>query len=454
MVVAAQHNRADLAVANHLVELQRDVHAAHSVRIQDAALSADHHLVLLGVPQPNVVVVILIAAVVGLNVIRGGSIGLVQIVGIAAQAAPAEGTVSIVKQEGPQNVLDIGGEYKAVQIVFAVFAHGGNARIKHGLQERVAVIEEVGALIVEFADHLVVALQGLIHQLGKLLRVLVQHLGALGKGQSLRAVTAVIGHVARGLVAHQIHMDVLFIQILQQIHHVAVIGDGAGFLGRHLLLGDGQRQLQAVGLFADPALRIAGHDPGLIHFGDDGHSAGDLGGLALCAGHAAQTGGDEQASRQIPILGNAQFQAARAQQGVERAVDNALRPDVHPAAGGHLPIVGNTQRRRAVEVLLVVKRTDHQAVGDNAPGRTLVAVEQAQRVAAHDHQRLLICQDLQILFNQAVLHPVLADLPRFAIGHQLVGIQRHVEIEVILDHDLKRLTLGAVALVLLNGLAV
>ena len=34
---------------------------------------------------------------------------------------------------------------------------------------------------------------------------------------------------------------------------------------------------------------------------------------------------------------------AGVEQGVEGAVDDALGPDVHPAAGGHLPVVGHPQ---------------------------------------------------------------------------------------------------------------
>ena len=54
----------------------------------------------------------------------------------------------------------------------------------------------------EFADHLIVMLQGLVNQLGEAFGVLVQHLSTLFEGQSLRAVSAVVRHVAGGLVAH------------------------------------------------------------------------------------------------------------------------------------------------------------------------------------------------------------------------------------------------------------
>ncbi len=253
---------------------------------------------------------VLIAAVVGADVFGGGHVGLVQVVGVSAQAAPAEGAVAVVEQARAKNILHVGREDEAVQVILAVLADALDAGVVHGLQEAVAVVEEVGAPVVELADHLIVVLQGLVYQLAEGLRVLVQHLGALGEGQALGAVAAVIGHVAGGLVAHEVHVDVVVVQILQQIHDVAVIGNGAGLARRLMLAGDADRLFQAVGAVADPALGIAGVDAGVVHLGNDGGGAGDLGGLALGAGHAAQAGGDEQAPSQISVVGNAQLQPA------------------------------------------------------------------------------------------------------------------------------------------------
>ena len=135
-------------------------------------------------------------------------------------------------------------------------------------------------------------------------------------------------------------------------------------------------------------------------------------------------------------------------------MDDALRADVHPAAGGHLTVVGDAERGGAVEVLLIVEGADHQAVGDDDAGRHLVGVEQAQRMAGHDDQRLLVGQLLEVLLDEAVLHPVLADLTGLTVGDQLIGIERNVEVEVVVDHDLNGAALDALALVLVDGLAV
>ena len=136
---------------------------------------------------------------------------------------------------------------------------------------------------------------------------------------------------------------------------------------------------------ADPALGVAGVDAGVVHLGDDGGGSGNLGGLALSAAHAAQARGDEEPSRQVAVVGDAELEPARIEQGVEGAVDDALGPDVHPAAGSHLAVVCHAQGRGPVEVLLVVKGAYHKSVGDDDPGSQLVGVEKAQGVTGHDH---------------------------------------------------------------------
>ena len=205
---------------------------------------------------------------------------------------------------------------------------------------------------------------------------------------------------------------------------------------------------------ADPALGVAGVDAGVVHLGDDGGGAGDHGRLALGAGHTAEARGDEQLSGQILVVGDAQLQPAGVQQGVESAVDDALGPDVHPAAGGHLAVVRYAQSRRPIEVLLIVEGAHHEAVGDDDPGGQLMGVEEAQGMAGHDHQGLLVGQGFQVLLDEAILHPVLADLAGLTVGGELVGVERHVEVQVVVDHDLDSLALDAVALILVDGLAV
>ncbi len=53
------------------------------------------------------------------------------------------------------------------------------------------------------------------------------------------------------------------------------------------------------------------------------------------------------------------------------------------------------------------------------------------------YQCLLLGQLFQIMLYQAILHPVLAYLSCFAIGYQLVRIERYIKTEVVVYHHLK-----------------
>ena len=166
-----------------------------------------------------------------------------------------------------------------------------------------------------------------------------------------------------------------------------------------------------------PALGMAGFDAGSIHLGNDCRRPCHLGSFGLRTAHASQTGRNKQASAQIAVLRNAQFQTACIQQRVERAVHDALRTDVHPAAGSHLPVVGNAHLHSGVPVLLIIIEPHHQRIGNDDTGRLGLGLEKPQRMSAFDDQCLFARQHFEVLLDEPVLHPVLTDLSRLTIGN-------------------------------------
>ena len=68
----------------------------------------------------------------------------------------------------------------------------------------------------------------------------------------------------------------------------------------------------------------------------------------------------------------------------------------------------------------------------------------------HD-QGLIPGQLFQIALDQLILHPVLANLTGFSIGYELIWVQGHIKIQIVIDHDLKRPAFDAVALILVDG---
>ena len=210
---------------------------------------------------------------------------------------------------------------------------------------------------------------------------------------------------------------------------------------------------QLVGHLADPALRQAGLDAGEVDFGNDADAAGDFDRFALGTAHAAEAGGDEQVSAQVFIRCQTQLHATGIQDGVEGAMHNALRSDVHPAAGGHLAVIGYAELFGDFPVVLIVEHADHQCIGDDDPRCVRTGREQAERMSRLYHQRLVLGEDFQVLLDNPVLQPVLADAAGFAVCHQFIGIQGDFGVQVVVDHDLERLAFDTVAAILVDRLA-
>ena len=223
----------------------------------------------------------------------------------------------------------------------------------------------------------------------EVLLVVVEHMGALLEGDAHRAVAAVIGVVAGGLVGKQVDVDVLCQAVLQQIYDVAVVGDGDRLFLLHVLLGPLEYLIQVVADQADPALIVTGLDAAFVHFGEHTHGPGDFRRLGLSAAHAAQAGGDKELTGQVAFGRNAQEFPSGVEDGVEGAVDDALGPDVHPAAGGHLAVVGHAHFFGNLPIVDVVEHTHHQSVGEDNTGSVLLGGEQAHRMARFDDQGLI-----------------------------------------------------------------
>ena len=129
-----------------------------------------------------------------------------------------------------------------------------------------------------------------------------------------------------------------------------------------------------------------------------------------------------------------------------------LRTDIHPAAGGHLSVISDTHLGGYMPVFLIVEQADHHGIGNNHTGCIRLGTEQSQRMSGLDHECLLIRQYFEILLDQAILHPVLANLPGFAIRDQFVWIESDIETEIVVDHHLESLSLQTLPFILVDRL--
>ena len=171
-----------------------------------------------------------------------------------------------------------------------------------------------------------------------------------------------------------------------------MIGDRAGLPPIHRLAGHTEGFSDALGHVSHPTLTVACLDTRGVHLGDDGRSTGYLGCLGLCATHPAEAGGNEEMAAQVAVLRHTEFHTAGVEERVERAVHDALRPDVHPSAGRHLSVVGHAHLHGDVPVVQVVKLPNHHGVGDDHARCFGVRAKEAERVARLDDERLILGQ--------------------------------------------------------------
>ena len=167
-------------------------------------------------------------------------------------------------------------------------------------------------------------------------------------------------------------MNIMLQQVFQQVYNVSVVGDGKWDACRLLFFDNSYCLFTGFGYCGHPALIVAGHDAGDVHFGHDGCSARDLGSFALGAAHVAQSGGYEKTSGQVLILGYAKLETTGIKQCIKGSVDNALRSDIHPAAGCHLAVIGDADSSSSVEAVVVVEHADHKGVGGDHTRRQLM----------------------------------------------------------------------------------
>ena len=84
-------------------------------------------------------------------------------------------------------------------------------------------------------------------------------------------------------------------------------------------------------------------------------------------------------------------------------------------------------------------------------GASGFGLEESQRMPAFDNERLVIGKDFKVLFYQAILHPILAHLPRLTVSDKFVRVKGYVETKIIVNHHLECLAFNAVPLVFVDG---
>ena len=305
-MVASQHDRTYFAITYHFIEFQGDVHTPDGILIENTGLGTYYQLVLFCIANPNPVVHVLPSAFLR-NTFHGSSVGLDQIFMFPAETNPTERSVTIIEQFRSHDVFHVRWPDEAVFFIHTVagdFLHSG---IVDGFHERIAVIEEISTLCHQCLDGFKVSFQTFVHFRFESRSVFLQKTGTFLEADARRTIATFIYCMTRCLVTEEFDVYAMVQCIFQQVHHIAMIGDGARTLFFHGFVGQLVSFLQIGSDVLHPTLVMTCSDTRIIHFGNDGRCSGYFGCFRLGTAHASQARGHEQMTIQIAILRNTEL---------------------------------------------------------------------------------------------------------------------------------------------------
>ena len=151
--------------------------------------------------------------------------------------------------------------------------------------------------------------------------------------------------------------------------------------------------------------------------------------------HPAEARGQRQGSGQRAAVAP----AGDLGEALVGALEDPLAADVDPGAGGHLPVHRQAEVLQAPELIPVGPVGHEVGVGDQDTRGPFVSPEHADGLARLHEQRLVVAQRLQGPHDRVVGLPGAGGPPRAAVDDELVGVLRHLRIEVVHQHPHRRL---------------
>jgi hypothetical protein len=164
-------------------------------------------------------------------------------------------------------------------------------------------------------------------------------------------------------------------------------------------------------------------------------------GQGLRAAHAAEPCRYHQASGEAA----AEVLVGAFGEGFVSALHDALRADVNPRPGRHLPVHGQALALEFTEHVPVAPARDQVGIGDQHARRLVVGAEHAHRLAALDQQRLVTFEPPQRLHDALVAIPVARRLAGAAVDDQLVRPLGDGRVQVVHQHAHRRFLVPAQA---------
>ena len=301
--------------------------------------------------------------------------------------------------------------------------------------DRVAVVEDLGALVLELHHRPHVRGHRGLRVLGEAARVAGRVVVPVLDGDADRQVGQRV--VGRGLVGDDVDRGVELEQLGEHLGGVAEQPDRE----RPPLVARGHRAaygvLEVVGLLVEVAVLDPAGDPGLVDVDADRDPVVHGHGQRLGAAHPAEAGGEGDGAGQgaaEPLVGDGG-------EGLEGALQDALGADVDPRARGHLAVHGQPEVLEPPELLPVGPVADQVGVGDQHPRRPLVGLHHADRLAGLHEHRLVVGQRGQGPHERVVGLPAARRLAGAAVDHEVLGALGVLGVEVVHQHPQRRLGL-------------
>src|SRR5438477_1698599 len=117
-----------------------------------------------------------------------------------------------------------------------------------------------------------------------------------------------------------------------------------------------------------------------------------------------------------------------------RPLQDALRSDVDPRAGGHLAVHRQSERFEAAELVPRRPLRNQHRVGDQDPGRPLVRLEDSDRLARLHQQRLVALETAKLADDGVEGLPRTGGAAGAAVHDKVFGTLGHLRVEVVHQH--------------------
>src|SRR5438067_11125917 len=234
----------------------------------------------------------------------------------------------------------------------------------------------------------------------------------------------------RGLVGHHIHLEPAGSQLRQDLGRVAVQSYRKRLTFGLRVRRELQRMLEVVRPHVEIPMLKPPCDALVVSLHADGDSAVQRHCERLCAAHPAKTGSDRDGSGQR----SSESLASHRREGLVGALQDSLGADVDPRAGRHLAVHGQPERLEPAKLIPGGPFRDEHGVGDEHPGRPLMRVEYAHRLARLDQQRLVAAEFLQLADYRVERLPGARRAAGPAVYDKILGTLGHRGVEVVHEH--------------------